>query len=51
MKGPDHVTIWRRTRAQAVSIDGDRIIIKTTDYKVHVLVVGSTGITTTGKGR
>ena len=51
VKGPDHVTIWRRTCAQAVSIEGDRITVKTTDGKTHVLVADSTGITTTGKGR
>ena len=50
-KGPDHVTIWRRTCAQAVSIDGNRITIKTTDGKTHALVADSTGITTTGKGK
>ena len=33
MKGPDHVTIWRRTCAQAVSIEGDCITIKTTDER------------------
>ena len=46
VKGPDHVTIWRRTYAQAVSIKGDRITIQTTDDKMHVLVADSTGITT-----
>ena len=51
VKGPDHVTIWRRTCAQAVSIEGDRITIQTTNGKTHVLVADSTGITTTGKGR
>ena len=51
VKGSDHVTIWRRTCAQAVSIEGDRITIKTTDDKMHVLVADYTGITTTGKGR
>ena len=50
-KGPDHVTIWRRTCVQAVSIDGNRITIKTTDGKLHVLVAYSIGITTTGKGK
>ena len=50
VKGPDHVTIWRRTCAQAVSIGGDRITVRTAD-KTHVLVADSTGITTTGKGR
>ena len=51
VKGPDHATIRRRTCAQAVSIEGDRITIKTTDDRVYVLVADSTGITTTGKGR
>ena len=51
VKGPDHVTIWRRTCAQAVSIEGNRITVKTTDGKTHVLVADSTGITTTGKGK
>ena len=51
VKGPDHVTIWRWTCAQVVSIEGDRISIKTTDGKMYVLVVDSTGITITGKGR
>ena len=51
MNGPDHVTIWRRTCAQTVSIKDDRITMKTTVYKVHVLVVNSTGITATGKSR
>lgn len=51
VKGPDHVTIWRRTCAQAVSIEGNHITIKTADDKMHILVADSTGITTTGKGR
>ncbi len=51
VKGPDHVTIWRRTCAQAVSIEGNRITVETTDGKTHVLLADSTGITTTGKGR
>ena len=51
VKGPDHATIWRRICAQSVSIEGDRITIKMTDGKTHVLVADSTGITTTGKGR
>ena len=51
VKGPDHMTIWRRTCAQAVSIEGDRITIQTADKKTHILVADSTGITTTGKGR
>lgn len=51
IKGPDHVTIWRRTCAQSVSINGDKIITKTTDGKTYVLMADSTGITTTGKGR
>ena len=51
VKGPDHVTIWRRTCAQAVSIEGNRVTVETTDGKTHVLLADSTGITTTGKGR
>ena len=51
VKGPDHVTIWRRTCAQAVSIEGNRITVETDDGKTHVLLADSTGITATGKGR
>ena len=51
IRAPDHVTIWRRTCARSVSIDGDHIAIETTDDKIHVLVADSTGITTTGKGK
>ena len=48
VKGPYHVTIWRRTCAQAVPIEGDRITVQTAD-KTHVLVADSTGTTTAGK--
>ena len=51
MKGPDHVTIWRRTCAQAVSIEGNHVTVKTTDGKTYVLVADSTGMTTTDEGR
>ena len=51
MKGPDHVTIWRRTCAQAVSMQDDRITIRMTTGKTHVLVAGHIGTTTTSKGR
>ena len=51
VRGPDHVTIWRRTCARAVSMDGDHITVEATDGKTHVLVADPTGITTTGKGR
>ena len=45
------ITILRWTCAQAVSMYSNRITVKTTDGKTHVLVADSTGITTTGKGR
>ena len=48
---PDHVTIWRRTCAQAVTINENKINITTTDGKMYALMVDSTGLTTTGKGR
>ncbi len=50
VKGPDHATVWRRTCARAVRMEGDRITVETTDGKTHVLLADSTGITTTGKG-
>ena len=45
------MTIWRRTCAQAVYIESNRITVKTTNGKTHVLVADYIGITTTGKGR
>lgn len=51
MNGPEHVTTWRRTCAQAVSIEDDRITMKTTVDKMHVLVADSTGISATDKSR
>ena len=48
---PDHVTIWRRTCAKAVIIQGRKIKIETKDNKTYVLMADSTGVTTTGKGR
>ena len=48
---PDHVTIWRRTCAKSVTIQGNKIKIDTKDDKTYVLMADSTGVTTTGKGR
>ena len=45
------MTIWRRTCAQAVTIDGKSITVDTTDGKTHRLIADSTGIAATNKGR
>jgi len=50
-KGPRPRDHMEADLAQTVSIGGDRITIKAIDDKMHVLVAGSTGITTAGKGR
>ncbi len=48
-KAPTTITLWRLACAQTVSIKGNCITIKMTGDKVHIIVAGSTGITTTGK--
>ena len=37
VKGPDHVTVWRRACARAVRIDGDRVAAETADGKTHCI--------------
>lgn len=48
---PDFVTIWERTGAKAVSVDGSTINIKLKNGKVHRLIADSTGLNMTNSGQ